>query len=166
MARKAKRKKGIVGIEFSADLAGKKPLLGRGPKPPDGEITPTTPLRLERAAEIAFGGEVTAGALRKALRKAGIPVERYAGKDFTTLRDIEEMRGKCRSQRAQGSTCNPTSTATGSSTSAPRGSSETERAKSALAALRENAKPQKKNSASTSPANTKPLPGSVIRLKF
>src|SRR5262245_44315127 len=118
MARKAERKRGIIGIEFSTDLAGKKPRRGRGAQLPDGEITQTTRRLLKIAVEMVFDCEITADALRKQLRKFGIPIERHGNKDFTTLRDIEEMRGKCRSQRAQDSTCNPTPTATESSTTA------------------------------------------------
>jgi hypothetical protein len=49
------------------------------------------------AAELAFpGGGMTASGLRKEADKGRLVIERIAGKDFTTLRAIVDMRKLCR----------------------------------------------------------------------
>lgn len=62
-------------------------------------IGPDTPLRLRDAAKIAFpfGGMTLAG-LRSEKRRRNLTVETIAGKDFTTLRAIDEMRARCRAK--------------------------------------------------------------------
>jgi hypothetical protein len=61
-------------------------------------ITRDTPLRLALAAEIAFPqGGVTAASLRAEAKRGRLAIERIAGKDFTTLSAIDEMRERCRS---------------------------------------------------------------------
>ena len=74
-------------------------------------ITPTTPLRLDVAAQLAFpDGSMTASGLRREGHRGHLVIERIAGKDFTTLQHIEDMRLKCRDQqKAQGSGSNPKS---------------------------------------------------------
>lgn len=63
----------------------------------DPIITDDTPLRLAVAAETAFpGGGMTASGLRKEAVKGRLVIERVAGKDFTTLRAIADMRKLCR----------------------------------------------------------------------
>jgi hypothetical protein len=63
----------------------------------DQLITDDTPLRLARAAELAFpGGGMTASGLRKEAAKGRLVIERIAGKDYTTLHAIAEMRKLCR----------------------------------------------------------------------
>lgn len=59
-----------------------------------GPVSPSLdqPLRLAVAARIAFGDESYAAALRTEARKGRLAIERIAGKDFVTLRAIEEMR--------------------------------------------------------------------------
>jgi hypothetical protein len=60
------------------------------------QIDLRAPLRLSRAAEIAFpGGGMTASGLRREAAKGRLAIERIAGKDFTTLAAIEDMRAKC-----------------------------------------------------------------------
>lgn len=65
---------------------------------PDPErITPTTPLRLADAAELAFpGGGITAASLRREAERGRLKIELIAGKHFVTLEAIQEMRIKCR----------------------------------------------------------------------
>lgn len=60
-------------------------------------IDDDTPLRLELAARLAYppGSGVTAATLRTQARKGHLAIERIAGKDFTTLRAIREMRASC-----------------------------------------------------------------------
>ena len=104
-------------------------------------ITPTTPLRLDVAAQLAFpDGSMTASGLRREGRRGHLVIERIAGKDFTTLHHIEDMRLKCRDQqKAQGSGSNPKSvTPTASSSATQPGSSATERVRSARAALEQD----------------------------
>jgi hypothetical protein len=69
-------------------------------------INDDTPLRLAHAAELAFpGGGMTASGLRKEAAKGRLIIERIAGKDYTTLGAIAEMRKLCRvTPKDQGST--------------------------------------------------------------
>jgi len=128
-----------------------------------------TPLRLDVAAKAAFPfGDMTASGLRREAQRGRLVIERIAGKDFTTLRHIEEMRKKCRDQqKAQGSGSNQRSaTRTASSSAAQPGSSATDHVRSARAALEKTARELKGRSQSTSPASTKSLAsGTVIPLK-
>lgn len=132
-------------------------------------ITPDTPLRLKQAAEIAFpGGSMTASGLRREAKRGRLAIETIAGKHFTTLRAIEEMRDKCRdNQKASGCGSNQRSEiVTEGASIAPHGSLEMERVKSARAALEKTAKALSGRSPSTSPANTGPTePAAVIPLK-
>jgi hypothetical protein len=65
--------------------------------PPPEKITPETPLRLEIAATLAFpDGSMTAAGLRREGARGRLVIERIAGKDYTTLANIERMREKCR----------------------------------------------------------------------
>jgi hypothetical protein len=58
---------------------------------------PDTPLRLSIAAELAFpGGGMTASGLRREAARGRLVVERVAGKDYTTLTAIANMRLLCR----------------------------------------------------------------------
>lgn len=59
-------------------------------------ITPTTPLRLAAAVQAAFPqGGMTVSGLRLEASRGRLKIERIAGKDFTTLAAIEEMRSLC-----------------------------------------------------------------------
>jgi hypothetical protein len=63
------------------------------------EIGPQTPLRLKIAAALAYpDGSMTASGLRKEAARGRLVIERTAGKDYTTLHAIEEMRKLCRHQ--------------------------------------------------------------------
>ncbi|MET3355934.1 UNVERIFIED_ORG: hypothetical protein ABID33_003861 [Xanthobacter viscosus] len=63
------------------------------------EVTDTMPLRLTVAAALAFpDGSMGASGLRREAARGRLAVERIAGKDYTTLRAIEEMREQCRVQ--------------------------------------------------------------------
>lgn len=56
-----------------------------------------TPLRLQRAVELAYPqGGMTVSGLRQEARRGRLAIERVAGKDFTTLADIDRMRALCR----------------------------------------------------------------------
>ena len=55
------------------------------------------PLRLSRAAEIAFpGAGMTASGLRKEAAKGRLVIHRVANKDFVTLAAIDAMLSECR----------------------------------------------------------------------
>ncbi|CCD88702.1 Conserved hypothetical protein; putative excisionnase [Bradyrhizobium sp. ORS 285] len=61
------------------------------------EIAPDTPLRLADAVKIVFPmGGMTVSGLRREIRRKRLTVEVMAGKQFTTLAAIEEMRRLCR----------------------------------------------------------------------
>src|SRR5450755_1833506 len=65
--------------------------------PPIEAIGPDTPLRLSVAAALAFpDGSMTASGLRRESVRGRLVIERIAGKDFTTLANIERMRELCR----------------------------------------------------------------------
>src|SRR6516225_2531507 len=56
-----------------------------------------TPLRLSVAAALAYpDGSMTVSGLRREAIKGRLTIERTAGKDYTTLRAIDEMRKLCR----------------------------------------------------------------------
>ena len=61
-------------------------------------VTPTTPLRLEIAARLGFpDGSMSTSALRRlVVANNKLTVEIIAGKYYTTLAAIEEMRQSCR----------------------------------------------------------------------
>ena len=55
------------------------------------------PIRLAVAAKLAFpDGTMTASGLRREFQKGNLAVELIAGKHYTTLNDIKDMRAKCR----------------------------------------------------------------------
>jgi hypothetical protein len=65
--------------------------------PPRETITPTTPLRLEVAAQLGFpDGSMSVSALRRLAAAEKLDHERIAGKYYVTLAAIEEMRARCR----------------------------------------------------------------------
>ena len=100
------------------------------------------PLRLAQAARIAFpNGSMTASGLRRERDRGRLVVERIAGKDFTTLANIERMRELCRVEaKASGFGSSPQSgVPTEKSSGGQPGSSETGRVRSARAALEKTA---------------------------
>jgi hypothetical protein len=109
-------------------------------------------LRLEIAAQIAFpDGSMSVSAMRREAAAGHLTIYRIAGKDFTTLADIEEMKTRCRVQ-AKGHD----STFKGLKTDNRCGLSETGNEPSALDALKATAKLLKENLPPTSPASTTP----------
>lgn len=77
-------------------------------------IGPDVPLRLDVAATLAFpDGSMTAHGLRSEVAKGRLVVERIAGKDFTTLADIANMRALCRLQRTPRTSSKASEIATG-----------------------------------------------------
>ena len=128
-------------------------------KVPEG-IGPDTPLRLDVATRVAFpGGGMTASGLRREAGRGHLTIERIAGKDFTTLGAIAEMRERCRVQPHH-----PDSGSENAVTGQTSGSSSTLDGKSAQAHLREIAGRLKRPSNDISDANTNPTSGTVIPL--
>src|SRR5947209_13931603 len=67
------------------------------PQPANDNILPDHPLRLEDAIKYGFpSGGMTVSGLRREAARGRLMIERIANKDFTTLRNIEEMRKLCR----------------------------------------------------------------------
>ena len=63
--------------------------------------TDETPLRLKVAALRAFpGGGMTDSGLRREAARGRLVIERIAGKDYTTMRSIADMRTLCRVEAA------------------------------------------------------------------
>jgi hypothetical protein len=119
------------------------------------EIGPDTPLRLKTAVEVAFPlGGMTVSGLRSEARKGNLAIEIIAGKQFTTLNAIQEMRKKCRDNpKAQDYGLSQSEKKMGGSASGQRGLSATERARLARAALEESARTLNVRSPNTSPLN-------------
>jgi hypothetical protein len=115
-----------------------------------------TPLRLDVAARVAFpGGGMTASGLRREAARGRLTIERIAGKDFTTLNAIQEMRKQCRDNpRVRDCGLSQNEKKLESSASGQRGLSATERARLARAALEESARRLNAHSPNTSPPNT------------
>src|ERR1700738_474885 len=75
------------------------------PQPANDNILPDHPLRLEDAIKYGFPyGGMTVSGLRREAARGRLIIERIANKDFTSLRNIEEMRKSCR-VKAEGRAC-------------------------------------------------------------
>jgi hypothetical protein len=75
------------------------------PQPANDNILPDHPLRLEDAIKCGFPyGGMTVSGLRREAARGRLIIERIANKDFTSLRNIEEMRKLCR-VKAEGRVC-------------------------------------------------------------
>src|SRR5262249_32472467 len=129
------------------------------------KVKPDDPLRLDVAAALAYpDGSMTVSGLRREAAKGRLAIERVAGKDYTTLAAIEHMRALCRVplKEPDSGSAPRNETPTARSASERCGSSETDRAKSARAALRRIARAPSAPSGSTSPTNTSPTGGAAV----
>lgn len=119
------------------------------------------PLRLSVAAARAFpDGSMKAAGLRREHTRGRLEIERIAGKDYTTLRAIREMRVKCLVQpKAQDSTAESDTVARSS------GSFEMAATRKAQAALNETLEELKRRSKSTSPARENTARCQVVPLR-
>jgi len=130
-------------------------------------ITPTTPLRLDHIARLAFpDGSVGVSALRKEIARGNLRAERIAGKLFVTLAAIEDMRKRCAVQKAEPISCSasqdvPANTDDGSSSTTPAAAD----VKQAQAHLNRIAQRLKKSSPTTLPKSTSPNSAQVVPLK-
>ncbi|HET6247366.1 MAG TPA: hypothetical protein VFE47_06650 [Tepidisphaeraceae bacterium] len=127
--------------------------------PQPENFTLDTPLRLHVAADIAFpGGTMTASGLRRERDRGRLIVERIAGKDFTTLANIEKMRELCRvNNNRPGCISAPREgTSRESSEQEPSGLSSMAASTSPQGALRAKIERRSKPSQPTSQQNTSP----------
>src|SRR5215471_749158 len=117
------------------------------------EVGPDDPLRLNVAAALAYpDGSMTASGLRREAARGRLAIERVAGKDYTTLRAIEDMRALCRvpPKEPDSGSAPRNETPMARSASERCGLSEMEPARSARAALHKIARAPSASSASTS----------------
>src|SRR5262252_3964032 len=132
------------------------------------DVDPDTPLRLSEAARLAFpDGSMTATALRRERDKGRLVTERIAGKDYTTLVNIMEVRKLCRVSPKEPVSIlkEPESAAAKSSLAAT--SSATVDTESAYLSLRAKLNRRTKPSPNTSSASTTPaVSATVIRQVF
>jgi len=133
------------------------------------QAEPNTPLRLSAAAVLAFpDGSMTASGLRRESARGRLVIERIAGKDYTTLANIERMRELCRvaAKVPDCGSVQKNEMQTGRSESARSGSSEMDRARLARGALHKIARAPKGRSANTLLTSTNPAASEVAtRLK-
>ncbi|OMI05513.1 hypothetical protein BSN85_24790 [Bradyrhizobium brasilense] len=111
--------------------------MARAPLSP-GLVSRDMPIRLSAAASLAFpDGSMTASGLRREARRGRLEIERIAGRDYTTLENIEKMRELCRVKvKEPVSISERHDIAAESSSPEPSGSSKTASAISPQAALR------------------------------
>ena len=128
-------------------------------------LTPTTPLRLEKAAQLAFpDGSISASTLRRMIVAGKLDAELIAGKYFVTLAAIGEMRNRCRVQAkvpASGYSPHAGTKPVGPSNRAC-GASETGDSSEALASARAILRTLKAPSETTSPASTERLESASV----
>jgi hypothetical protein len=104
-----------------------------------------TPLRLADAIALAFPhGGMTVSGIRREAARGRLVIERIAGKDFVTLKAIEEMRELCR-VRVREPASSLRNAGTEPSSVRPSGSSKTEDMKRARAALEKTIEELKRN---------------------
>jgi hypothetical protein len=106
------------------------------------EISADTPLRLKTAVRLAFpDGGMTVPGLRREAAKGHLAIETIAGKQFTTLNAIQEMRKQCRDNpRVRDCGLNQSEKKMGNSANGQCGLSAMDRTRLARAALEENAR--------------------------
>src|SRR5262245_26719964 len=133
--------------------------------PPREDIGDDQPLRLTVAAALAFpDGSMTASGLRREAARGRLAIERIAGKDYTTLRAINQMREQCRvTVKEQDSGCSRRAeTSRGKSLSRLYGASETAASNEALVSARAKLRKLSEHSPTTSPPNTARLESATV----
>lgn len=122
------------------------------------DITPGTPLRLSAAAQLAFpDGSMTVSGLRRERDRGRLVVESIAGKEYTTLAAIEQMRKLCRAGKnlpVSGSV--PNAAETENLMHGPLGSSSMTESKLPQNALRTKLQKLKRNSLNILQPNISP----------
>ena len=119
----------------------------------------TRPMTLEVACEQEFAGAIKPASLKAEARRGNLTLIKIGRRYFVTKEALREMQEKCRvtvapRESASGSSRNDATGRPETSSNTPSGSSETERASVALAALRQTSKALKSRSQTTSPAGT------------
>ncbi|WP_229175801.1 excisionase [Bradyrhizobium ivorense] len=123
-------------------------------------IEPTTPLRLDVAARLAFpDGSMTKSGLNREAQRGRLQVEKIAGKLYTTMNAINHMRAECRVVPKA-----PASTSANVADVRTYSSSSTEKTNSALVAAQTIAEALKKPSPPTSVKSINQR-GSVVTLQ-
>src|SRR5262245_52283140 len=137
------------------------------PLPLSAVLELETPLRLSVAATIAFpDGSMTASGLRRESVRGRLVVERIAGKDYTTLGNIERMRELCRVERGESvSGCDSGDRTRVVRSVKPPGSFSTATSISPQVALRTKLRRQKANLPNTSPQSINPRAKSATSSK-
>lgn len=120
------------------------------------DVPKDAPIRLSVAALLAYpDGSMTVSGLRREAARGRLIIERVAGKDYTTLGAIEEMRELCRVRvKEPTSGCARSAAELESSSERRRGSSSTKVSISPRDALRLKLQKQKPALRPISPANT------------
>lgn len=127
------------------------------------EVGSATPLRLEVAAALAFpDGSMTASGLRRERARGRLVVERIAGKDYTTLANIERMRELCRVVTKDPVSIFARGELTGQGTIDRSGSSAMETIRQARAALHTTLMEQNEPSPRTSPTSIQKRPAHSV----
>jgi hypothetical protein len=129
------------------------------------DIGEDQPLRLAVAAALAFpDGSMTSSGLRREAARGRLAIERIAGKDFTTLRAINEMRKQCRVEpKAPGSGCSRRDeTNTVESSNKLCGVLETAAKNEALVSARAKLSKLSERSPITLPPNTAPRESATV----
>lgn len=135
--------------------------------PSPDTITPTTPLRLDVAARLAFpDGSIGVSGLRREIARGNLRAERIAGKIFVTLAAIEDMRTRCAVQKVPDSTCASRDDRVGNGDGSSSIPVPTEAAsKSAQAHLQAIVEQLKKPSLTTSQKSTSQTSAQVVPIK-
>ena len=164
--RDRERRAGQALLRGAKRRQERKPRVPRRIPSPE-TITPTTPLRLDIAAQIAFpDGSVGVSGLRREIARGNLRAERIAGKIFVTLAAIQDMRTQCAVQKGQDSTsANRDDGAAKSGGSSSTATPMDTRSRSAQAHLEAVAQRLKSSSRITSPKSTSPASAAVIPLK-
>lgn len=126
-------------------------------KQADDAVSGDTPLRLDLAARLAFpDGSMKAAGLRREAARGRLVIERVAGKDYTTLDAIRDMRKRCQlSARPRDCGSGPPAViATAGSSGNQAGSSSTAAGITPQDALRAKLSAPSSRLPTTSPANT------------
>ena len=133
--------------------------------PPREDIGHDQPLRLAVAAALAFpDGSMTASGLRREAARGRLAIERIAGKDYTTLANIERMRELCRVEAKEQDSGYSRRVGTGRGESSSRlcGASETAASNEALVSARAKLRKLSEHSPTTSPPNTARLESATV----
>jgi hypothetical protein len=164
-----KAQEGFLGGERTLPPVGDQRVMSKIRRPPES-IGPDTPLRLEKAAKIAFpDGSMTASGLRTEAKKGRLVIETIANKQYTTLANIDQMRLQCRvnlSDHTSG--LDQHNSKMESKLTLPPGSSQMESGRQALAAARTTVQAQITNLKNISPTkeSVRRRKAPVIPLKY